>query len=201
VVAVVAGEGNKRLFETLGAAAIVEGGQSMNPSTAEILAALGRVGAPEAILLPNNANVLMSAEQAATLAEKPVVVLPTRSLQAGLAAMVAYEGGRPATELADEMKLSVDGLATGAVTRASREVELRGEVVRPGDYIGLLEDEPVLGAADFNPVACELIELLLAQDRHVLTLLTGAEAPPLDALVRRLEELHPGLELEVHEGG
>src|SRR5256885_13262360 len=96
VVAVVAGDGNRAIFESLGAARVVEGGQSMNPSTAELVAALEALAAPEAILLPNNSNVILGAEQAARATEKPVEVVPTDSIPAGLAAMVVFDGVRPA---------------------------------------------------------------------------------------------------------
>ena len=201
VVAVVAGEGNERLFRSLGAAQIVPGGQSMNPSTAEILAALERLDADEAIVLPNNANVVMSAEQAAGLFGRPAVVVPTRSLQAGLAALVAYEGARSAADNAEEMALSLDGLATGAVTTASRDVGLDGTVVRKGEHLGLVEDEPAAGGPDFEEVALAVVERLLVEPRSVLTFLTGADRPSLDGLLQMVEQRAPGLELEVHEGG
>jgi len=201
VVAVVAGGGNRLLYESLGAAAVVEGGQSMNPSTADIVAALKRTEAPEAIILPNNANVLMSAEQAASLAEKPVHVVPTRSIQAGLAAMVAYDSLRSAEENAAAMAEALEAVATGAVTIASRDVELNGLRVSCGDYLGLLEGEPVVGGETFEAVAEQLVERLLAEPRDLLTLLTGDEEPPLDELLKQIEERHPELELEVQAGG
>jgi DAK2 domain fusion protein YloV len=201
VVAVVAGEGNRRLFESLGVTQIVEGGQSMNPSTADIASALEHIGAPEAIVLPNNSNVVMTAEQAARLSERPVVVVPTRSLQAGLAAMVVFEGQREALENAEQMRRSLEGLGTGAVTTASRNVELDGLQVRDGEYLGLVGEDPVAGGASFEEVAMAVIERLLGEPRDVLTLLAGSAEPELDGLVRAIEERHPELELEVHAGG
>ncbi len=201
VVAVVAGEGNRRLYESLGATRLVEGGQSMNPSTAAIVEALEAAPAPEAIVLPNNPNVIMSAEQAVGLVGKRVRVVPTRSIQAGLAAMVAYDGFRSVEENAETMQEALAGVATGAVTTASRDVELNGLRVRKGDYLGLIEGEPVVGGESFDEVATALVERLLAEPREVLTLLTGEEEPPLDAVVRLVEERHPGLELEVQPGG
>ena len=201
VVAVVAGEGNRRLFESLGAARIVEGGQSMNPSTADIVSALEDVGADEAIVLPNNSNVVMTAQQAAHLSDRRVIVVPTCSLQEGLAAMVAFEGQRDGAENAEEMSRSLESLVTGAVTTASREVELDGVPVREGDYLGLVEEEPVFGGADFDEVAIAVVDHLLSDPREVLTLLTGSGEPVLDGLLRSVEERYPGLELEVHDGG
>jgi fatty acid kinase len=205
VVAVVAGEGNRRLFETLaepvGTIRIVAGGQSANPSTAEIVAALEELEAEEAILLPNNPNVRLAAEHAAEQAQLPVAVVPTESIPAGLAALVAYDGTRGADENAREMTAAAAAVATGEITRASRDIELNGLAIRRGDWLGLADGEPVAGGADFAEVAFEVVARLVAEPRAVLTLLTGAEPPPLDGLVERLESAHPELEVEVHEGG
>ena len=203
VVAVVAGEGNRRLFETLaepvGAIRVVAGGQTANPSTAELVAALEALEAEEAILLPNNPNVRLAAEHAAEQAQLPVAVLPTESIPAGLAALVAYDGRRGADENAGEMTAAAAAVATGEVTRASRDVDLNGLAIRRGDWLGLADGEPVAGGNDFGDVAFEVVEHLVAEPRAVLTLL--AEPPPLHGLVERLESAHPGLDVEVHEGG
>ena len=132
VVAVVVGEGNRKLFESLGATSFVEGGQTMNPSTADLVAAVERTGAPEIVLLPNNSNVIMSAEQAATLAGKPVEVVASDSLQAGLAAIVSFDPQRGAAENATEMREVLDAVATGEVTVASRDAQLNGLAVPKG---------------------------------------------------------------------
>ena len=205
IVAVVAGEGNRRLFETLaepvGAIRVVAGGQTANPSTAELLAAIEQLEADEAIILPNNANVRLAAEHAVEQAERPARLVPTESIPAGLAALVAYDGTRGADENAAEMAAAAAAVATGEITRASREVELDGLAIRRGDWLGLADGEPVVGGDDFADVACELVSRLLADPRSLLTLLTGAEPPPLDGLVERIRAWHPELEVEVHEGG
>jgi DAK2 domain fusion protein YloV len=204
VVAVVAGDGNERLFRNLGATQIVEGGQSMNPSTAEILAAIEATVAPEAIVLPNNSNVILAAEQAAEHAARPVRVVPTRSIPAGLAALVAYDGARSAEENAAEMEEAVAAVATGAVTVASRDVDLDELGVRKGEYLGLLEGDPVAGGDGFDEVAETVVELLLAEHetaRSVLTILTGQDAPEVNGFLARLAERHPDLEVDVQDGG
>ena len=205
VVAVVAGEGNRRLFENLaepvGAIRIVEGGQTANPSTAELVAAVEGLEADEAVILPNNSNVWLAAEHAAEQAERPASVVSTDSIPAGLAALVAYDGSRSAAENAAEMAEAAAAVATGEVTRASRAVSLNGFAVRSGDWLGLADGEPVAGGEDFADVALAVIVRLLAQPRTLLTLLTGDEPPPLDGLVERLAVDHPELEVEVHEGG
>jgi DAK2 domain fusion protein YloV len=201
VVAVVAGEGNDRIFRSLGATRIVEGGQSMNPSTAEILAAIEATATPEVLVLPNNPNVILTAEQAAEHAPKPVRVVPTKSIPAGIAALVAFDGSRSASENAAEMEAAVVAVATGAVTIASRDVDLDGLAVRKGAYLGLAESEPVAGGENFEEVAQAVVERLLADPREVLTILTGEDAPELNGLLGRLAERHPELEVDVQDGG
>ena len=193
VVAVVVGAGNRRLFESLGADQIVEGGH--------LVSAVEAARAPEVIVLPNNENVVLAAEQAASLASKPVSIVATSSMQAGLAALVAFEPSRAASENAAEMADAAARVATGAVTTASREVQLNGRIVAAGDYLGLLDEEPVTGGTEFEAVARTVLGRLLAEPREVLTLLTGAEEPELAALLADLERANPELEIEVHEGG
>jgi uncharacterized protein len=201
VVAVVAGVGNRAIFESLGAARVVEGGQSMNPSTAELVAALEALAAPEAILLPNNSNVILAAEQAARAAEKPVEVVPTDSIPAGLAAMVVFDGTHTAAENAAAMREAIASVATGEVTIASRDAVLDGFAIRKGNYFGLAGGDPVAEGTSFEEVARAVVERLLAEPREVLTLLRGADAPELGPLVAELTKRHPELEVDVQDGG
>ena len=201
VVAVVAGAGNRRLFESLGATEIVEGGQTMNPSAADLVAAVEATTAPEAIVLPNNDNVVLAAEQAASLAKKAMRVVPTTSMQAGLAALVAFNPTASAGENETAMVEAAARIATAAVTTASRDIQLNGHTVGVGQYVGLLGDEPFTGGAEFEPVARAILERLLAEPREVLTLLTGAEEPDLSQLLGELARMNPELEVEVLQGG
>jgi DAK2 domain fusion protein YloV len=201
VVAVVPGVGNRRLFESYGAARVIEGGQTMNPSTSDILAAIESCPATEVLVLPNNANVILSAEQAAKLAEKPVRVIPSRSVQAGLAAIVRYLPSLDAAENEAAMLEALEQVATGEVTVASRDVELDGVDVRKGAWLGLVDGSAVASSADFEEVAYAVAERLLGDGREVLTLLTGADEPELDGLLRRIQERHSGVELDVQPGG
>ena len=200
VVAVCAGAGTKRLFESLGAHC-VEGGQSMNPATSDIVAAIEAVPAEEVVVLPNNKNVVLAAEQAATASEKAVHVVPTRSLQAGLGAMVSFEGSRPGEENATEMEEAAAGVRAGAVTRASRTTSLGGLAIEQGEFLGLVDEEPVASGPALEPVARDVVERLLGEATDVLTVLAGEEAEGVEELVEALRDAHPELEIEVHEGG
>jgi uncharacterized protein len=200
VVAVASGDGNRALFESFGAR-VVDGGRTMNPSTSDLVDAIEQVAAPEVVVLPNNANVIMAAEQAADHASKKVRVVPTRSLQAGLAALVAFDPSQGAEENVESMDEAVAQVATGAVTVASRDVELNGVSVRKGEWLGLADGEPVAGGETFDEVADAVLAQLLAQPRGVLTLLTGEDPPSLETLLGKLKAEHPDLELDVHAGG
>ncbi|HEY2355543.1 MAG TPA: DAK2 domain-containing protein [Gaiellaceae bacterium] len=205
VVAVVAGDGNRKLFESVaepvGPIRIVEGGQTSNPSTAELLAAIEELAADEVILLPNNSNVRLAAEQAAQNAGRPVEIVGTDSITAGLAALVAFDGSRSAAENAAEMRETVEAVAAGEVTRASRDVQLNGVEIRSGEWLGLADDDPVAGGTDFVDVTLAVVEHLLGERRSLLTLLTGADAPALDGLLDKIRAAHPDVEIDVHEGG
>ena len=194
------GDGNRALFES-GGARVVDGGRTMNPSTSDLVAAIEAAPAREVVVLPNNGNVIMSAEQAAEHASKTVRVVPTRSLQAGLTALIAFDGEQDAEANAEAMAEAVASVATGAVTVASRDVELNGVSVDKGKWLGLADGEPVAAGDTFDDVARAVLERLLTEPRGVLTLLTGEDPPALDALLAELAEEHPELELDVHEGG
>jgi len=201
IVAVVPGAGNRRLFEAYGAARVIEGGQTMNPSTEEIVAAIEATPATEVLVLPNNANVILAAEQAAAIAAKPVRVVPSRSVQAGLAAIVRYLPSLTADENEAAMLEAIEQVTTGEVTIASRDVELDGVRVLKGSFLGLADGRAVASSASFDEVATAVVERLVSNGAEVLTLLTGADEPELGELLRRLQEQHPAVELEVQPGG
>ena len=199
-VAVSTGRGNRALFESLGAI-VVDGGTTMNPSTADLVAALDSVSAEEAVLLPNNGNVIMTAEHAAENSAKHVHVVPSRSLQAGLAALVAFDPRSSCDDNAEAMTEAAGTVATGAVTLASRDVQLNGVAVEKGKWLGLEDGEPVAGGDSFDEVARAVASKLLSEPRAILTLLLGDEPQPVEPLLAELAVEHPEVELEVHEGG
>ena len=205
VVAVVAGDGNRRLFESLardvGPLHIVEGGQTMNPSTADLLAAVQSLDADEVVILPNNSNVLLAAEHAAANADRPVEIVAADSIPGGLAAMVAFDGQRTAAENAAEMREAVDAVDTGEVTIASRDVVMNGVSIHEGDWLGLFDGEPIAGGTSFDEVAAAVVDRLLDRPRDLLTLLVGQDRQPLDALLERIGSTHPDVDVDVQQGG
>ena len=205
IVAVVAGDGNRRLFESLageiGPIRVVEGGQTMNPSTADLLRAVQSLDADEAIILPNNSNILLAAEHAAANADRPVQIVATDSIPSGIAAMVAFDGSRGALENVEAMREAVDAIADGEVTISSRDVELDGLALRKGEWLGLAEGKAVAAGAGFDDVAYAVVEQLLAEPRGLLTVLVGEDEPPLDGLLERIANAYPELEVDVQQGG
>lgn len=173
----------------------------MNPSTAELVDAIESTPASEVIVLPNNGNVILAAEQAAGLVAKPVRVVPSRSVQAGLAAIVRYIPSSAPEANERAMLEALESVATGEVTVASREAELDGVRVRRGDWLGLADGSAVASGDDFDRVAESVVEKLLDEGQELLTLLTGSEEPPLEGLLAALEQRHPGVEIQVHNGG
>ena len=206
IVAVVAGDGNRKLFESLaaqvGPISIVEGGQTMNPSTADLLRAVQSLDAEEGIILPNNSNIVLAAEHAAANADRNVEVVPATSIPAGLAAMVAFDGSRSVAENAREMRAAIAAVATGEVTIASRDVQMDGVAISKGDWLGLTDGKPVAGGADFTDVSYAVVERLLGgEPRELLTLLVGQDGAELDGLLARIAEAHPAVEVDAQQGG
>lgn len=204
VVAVVVGEGNKELFRRLGAAAIIDGGQSMNPSAAQFLAAIEDLGGVEEIvILPNNSNVILTAEQAAGMSPRHVAVVPTVSLPIGLAAMVAYDPEADAVANARAMEDAIADMRSAEVTVAVRDCELDECQVRRGQAMGLV-DGRLVGAADTLLEAVAAVLNTFAEgDADYVTVLTSLNGSGLSR--EQLEELAarhlPDAEVHFHEGG
>jgi fatty acid kinase len=199
-VAVCLGAGNRRLFESLGAVC-VEGGETMNPSTADIVAAVESLPESEVVVLPNSKNVVMAAEQAAQAVAKDVCVVPTHTLQAGLGALVAYDPRRSADENTTEMERAAASVRSGGVARASRSATIGPLEVEQGHFLGLVDGVPVTAGSALEPVAREVVERLLGEASEVLTILVGEEATGAEALLEGIRTAHPELEVELHEGG
>jgi uncharacterized protein len=203
VVAVVAGGGNEKLFRSMGASILVEGGQTMNPSAEELLRAVRGATSPSVILLPNNKNIVMTAEQIVGLVDKEVLVVPTRSMLAGLSAMVAFDRLQAGAVNQREMLAAYAELATGEVTRAVRDSNVNGLNIVQGTFIGLLNEQVIATSADFQEVVDAVADRLIDEDREVVTILVGdgeGSAAALEA-AERLRDRYPQVEMEIHQGG
>ena len=187
----------EELFTALGATPL-PGGPTLNPSTYELLAGIHDVPAEEVVVLPNSPNVLMAAERAAELSEKKVVVVPTRSQQAGLAAAVALDAGRGADANGAAMLTALEPVRTGAVTEAARDdAEGRPARFHRGDAVGFIDERIVAWGEPAETLEAVLGEL--GREAELLTLIAGEEAPLADDVVSAL--VPAGVELELSWGG
>ncbi|MFD0671803.1 DAK2 domain-containing protein [Cohnella sp. GCM10027633] len=203
VVVVSVGEGNAELFKSLGVDIVLSGGQSMNPSTEDLLGAIASLSAQHVYVLPNNPNIVMAAKQAAELAERPVTVLPTRTIPQGLAAMLAFqENDSEATNTA-RMTKAAQRVVTGQVTQAVRDTVMDGIDIKDGQYIGIKDKTIVVSSASLEDACRLLAAALLTPDSDMITVLTGegADEETTDRLCEWLAAQYPDAEVEVHEGG
>ena len=205
VVAVAPGEGFAQVFKSLGACEVVSGGQTMNPSTDDLLQALARVPESEIILLPNNKNIIMAARQAATMSDKDVHVVETRTPPQGVAAMFAFNPELSAEENARQMQAMAAQVHTIEVTRAVRDAHINDMDVIAGSAIALVDGELRCSGADPDDLALQTVEALLeeGEESDIITIYFGQPTPPERAhhLAQLIEERYPDMEVDVVSGG
>jgi DAK2 domain fusion protein YloV len=203
VLAVAAGPGLESAFKSMGATAIIEGGQTMNPSTEDILKVVESVPQNEVIILPNNGNIIMSARQTETLTKKKVVVVPTDTIPQGMAALIALNFEGSLEDNSKAMLAASKAVETGELTRAVRDAKVNGMDVKSGEYIGLHNNAMVTTAADLDSAAWALMEHMGAADRELITIYWGGEATEdaANKFVSGVGERYPGAEVELVHGG
>jgi hypothetical protein len=203
VVAVCTGDGIRRIFRSLGVHHVVSGGQSMNPSTADLLAAVEAARSDEVVILPNNKNIIPVAEQAARQAGKPVRVVPTKGIQEGFAALLEYDPEGDAGSNASLMAESAGRVAAGEVTRAVRPSACDAGPIREGDFIGISRERIEVVAADLADAATGLLEKLVTPDHEIVTVFAGEGSSAADTrrITEWVAEHLPGVQAECHHGG
>ncbi len=203
VVTVSPGPGLSRIFASLGVAAIVEGGQTMNPSTQEILAAFENLPTDKVIILPNNKNIVMAANQAKEVTVKEVIVVPSRTVPQGLAAMLALDPNGELEAVAKKMNKSLTLVKSGEVTIATRSVEIDGVNVEKGQVIALLDGKLVCSAASAEEAVLCLLEKADAAQQELITLFYGEDLTITEAnrIADKVREVYPRQEIEVQDGG
>jgi uncharacterized protein len=203
VVAVATGDGIRRIFHSLGVQQIVAGGQSMNPSTAQILEAVEAAPAAQVVVLPNNKNIIPVAEQVDALTTKRVCVLKTTGIAEGFAALMEYDPQADADRNAEAMAEAAARVQSGEVTRAVRDASSSSGPVHEGDYIGLTRDGIVAVAPELDGAACALLEHMVDEAHEIVTVIEGEGSSA--AVTRRLTEWlganRPEATVEVHHGG
>ncbi len=201
--AVVPGDGLTRVFQSLGTTAIVPGGQTMNPSTQDFVKLLDAIPVDQAILLPNNSNVVMAARQAAEICRKHVVVVPSKTIPQGIAAMLAFNEQKSLEVNAQAMEAATHHVLTGEITTATRAIEYNGVSVEEGHIIGLLNDELTAANDTIEETLFTLLDQMDAEDLEIVTLYYGnnvgaAEAETIGAAIH---QKYSNLEVEIVEGG
>jgi dihydroxyacetone kinase-like predicted kinase len=202
-VAVVAGDGLAAIFRDFGVAAVVQGGQSANPSTGELLEAIGDVDAREIIVLPNNPNVVLAARQVASMTDQPVTVVPTRNAAEGFAALLALDPGLDAEANAGPMLEAARAIQTLVVTEAVRDATIGGRKVKRGQIIALGPDDGLLAAGNDREKTVLDGTAAFAPGFELITLFygDGADLAEAEAMARRIGTTLSGVEVEVRHGG
>ncbi len=204
VVAVCTGDGIRRIFRSLGVHHVVSGGQSMNPSTADLLDAIEKSRSDEVVILPNNKNIVPMAEQAARQASKPVRVIPTKGIQEGFAALLEYDPEGDADSNAELMAASASRVVAGEVTRAVRPSSCDAGPIGEGDYLGISRDRIEVVSPELAGAATALLEKLISPDHHeIVTVIAGEGATAADTrrITEWMSEHHGDVAAEVHHGG
>jgi DAK2 domain fusion protein YloV len=203
VVVVSPGAGLSRIFASLGVAAVVAGGQTMNPSTQDILAAFENLPTDKVIILPNNKNIVMAANQAKEVTVKKVAVVPSRTVPQGLAAMLALQPDGELDSVAERMTKALGMVKTGEITVAIRNVEIDGVNVKEGEVISLLDGKLVASSASVEAGCMALLEKASAEEHELVTLFYGQDMPHAEAnrIADVIRQKYSNLEIEVQEGG
>ena len=202
-VAVVSGTGFEKVFKGLGVSAIVPGGQTMNPSTEEMLAAVNSVASDQVILLPNNSNVILTARQVPNLTGKEVYIVPTETLPQGIAALQSFNYVTDFDTNCKSMTQAISSIQTAEITTAVRSAQIGGVRVREGDYIGLVNGNLVIAGQDINHVIRETLQRMRIDRYEIVTLYFGEDVTAQQAqeTAGRIKEQHSHLEIEVIDGG
>ena len=204
VVAVCSGDGLAELFGQMNVQGVVTGGQTMNPSTAELLDAVEHMNAQQVVILPNNKNIIPVANQINALTKKDVRVVPTCSMAEALAALVFYDPEADAAVNAEAMTDAAEAVATGEITQAVRDTNTDVGPVKNGDWIGLVRGDGVVAVGGTMVAATtQLLDTLITPGRELLTMITGdlATSRQIEEVIAYLSENHPDVEVEVHAGG
>lgn len=203
ILSVAMGEGIANLFKDLNADYIIEGGQTMNPSIEDILNAANKVRAKEIFILPNNSNIVLSAKQAAELSDKPIHVIPTKSIPQGLAALIAYNPELPIDENNNLILKAIEQVKTGQVTYAVRDSNFDNQQIQEGDFMGLSNGTIMAVGKDIETVTQDLLKHMVDEDDEIITLLYGKDATEetTNQILAFLEDTYPDIEVELLDGG
>lgn len=202
IVTVSMGSGIADLFRSIGAHAVIEGGQTMNPSTEDIVKAIQEVNAKKVIILPNNKNIIMAAQQAAEVTEHEVIVIPTKTVPQGMSALLAFNPAADLSQNEESMTEALSHVKSGQITFAVRDTSIDGLDIEKDDFMGIAEGKIIVKNKDMVQTAKDLLTEMIDDDTEILTILKGEDATNEDvqAIESYIEEQFEDVEIEVHDG-
>ncbi len=202
IISVSSGDGIGKLFKGLGVTDIIAGGQTMNPSTADIVKAVNDSGAKQALVLPNNKNIFLAAEQAAEVADVPVKIIHSQTISQGMTAMLAFNAEASLDDNQAAMEETLSTVVSGQVTHAVRDTTIDGLAIKKDDYMGLVDGKIVITNPDRDTAALDMVKAMLDEDSELVTIIYGQDATKADAdkLAAKVQDLDDELEIEIHEG-
>lgn len=203
-VSVSIGEGMNEVFRGLGVDYLIEGGQTMNPSTEDMLKAIEHVNAKTVFILPNNKNIIMAANQAVDLVEdKQIIVIPTKTIPQGITALVNYIPDHSAEENKEQMMAEIENVKTGQVTYAVRDTEIDGKTIKQNDFMGIGDKSILSVGTDLRATTLEMVDAMVDEDSAIVSIYFGSDSDEDSAneLAAAIEEKYPDVEVEVNDGG
>ena len=202
VIAVAAGEGIYNLFNSLGVSTIIKGGQTMNPSTEDILKAVDEANAEKTIILPNNSNIFMAANQAAEVSDKDVIVVPTRTISQGLTAMLAFNDQSDLETNKENMTAALAFVKSGQVTNASRDTEIDGVEIKTDDFMGIIDGKIVISQPGRKDAVLATLRTMIDENSEIITLIygEGTELAECEEISATITEEYANIEVEIQEG-
>lgn len=203
VIAVASGNGIRKLFESEGVNRIISGGQTMNPSTQDIIDAIKKSGAKKAIVLPNNGNIVMAAKQAAEVSDIPVGIVPTKTISQGLTAMLSFDADDSLDDNVESMTDALEDVVSGEVTKANRDTTINGVEIHENDYLGIIDGDIQVAETDLISSTIDMVEKMLDEDSEIITIMFGRDSNKEEAnqVAEALKNKHSDLEFEIHNGG
>lgn len=202
IIAVASGDGLAQLFHSVGVTQIIQGGQTMNPSTKDIVDAINATGKDKVIVLPNNKNIFLAAEQAADVADANVKVVHTRSITQGLSAMINFNKEADIDENVAAMEEALDDVISGQVTVAVRDTTIDGQKIKKDNYMGIVDGSIKVTDPDRKQATLEMVKAMLDEDSEVITIIYGADADQAEAqaIADEIQSWDEDYEIEIHEG-
>jgi len=202
-ISVAMGTGIENIFEDLGVDYVIEGGQTMNPSTQDILGSINKLNAEHIFILPNNKNIIMAATQAAELSEKKVHVIQTKSIPQGITAVTVFSSDLSAEENIDAMNNAISSVISGAVTYAVRDTEMDGIVIKEGNILGLIEGKIKEVGEDVYSVTEDLLSKMVTDENELVTIFYGSDcdASKVEEFVDLIEEKYSDIDVQCYDGG